>query len=444
MKGPIATSTILHIIVLILGLVSLSSAKKFEAGSAESFPVDIVPIEELTQIQEGVKTAPKAEKSAPVPTKKPQTVADAKNTGDNEADLPTPPKPAEKPKPVETADVPAPQPKPVKKPEEVKPEEPQTDPVADAIAKEAEAAKAAEAKAAKAAEAKAAKVAEAKAAEAAEAKAAEEKAAAKAEAAAKADAAAEAAAKLEAEALLKAEADTKAADQEKKAAEKAAKEKAEKEAAKQAAAEEAQAAKEAEAATKAEAKAQAETEAKAQAAAEAKAEAAAEAKTAKAAEAKAKKAADAKKAAAQQAAEDEKLNDEIAKALINKDKASGGGAKRSASKEALGGKKATGGSKLSVSEMDALRGMIEKCWSPPTGINDAGALKITIKMSLNEAGEVDGQPKVVAGGGASGIERAAAEAARRAVLKCAPYNLPAEKYDAWSEVIVNFDPSEMF
>ena len=168
MKGPIATSAILHIIVLVLGLVSLSSAKKFEAGSVESFPVDIVPIEELTQIQEGVKTAPKAEKSAPVPTKKPKTVENAKTTGDNETDLPTPPKPAEKPKPVETAEAPPPTPKPVQKPEEVKPEEPKTDPVAEAIAKEAAAAEAKAAEAKAAAKAEAAAKAKADAAEEAE------------------------------------------------------------------------------------------------------------------------------------------------------------------------------------------------------------------------------------------------------------------------------------
>jgi hypothetical protein len=37
----------------------------------------------------------------------------------------------------------------------------------------------------------------------------------------------------------------------------------------------------------------------------------------------------------------------------------------------------------------------------------------------------------------------AAESARRAVLRCAPYSLPAEKYDAWREVIINFDPREL-
>jgi hypothetical protein len=42
--------------------------------------------------------------------------------------------------------------------------------------------------------------------------------------------------------------------------------------------------------------------------------------------------------------------------------------------------------------------------------------------------------------------RAADESARRAILICGQrgYNLPAEKYDAWRDVVVNFDPSEMF
>ena len=152
----------------------------------------------------------------------------------------------------------------------------------------------------------------------------------------------------------------------------------------------------------------------------------------------------AKAAQEAKAAESKEFDENEIAALLNKEKGATGGKKKSSEKAALGGKKTTGGSKLSMSEMDALRGMIEKCWSPPTGINDAGGLKITIKMNLNEAGEIDGSPKVVAGGGGSGIERAAAEAARRAVLKCAPYNLPADKYDAWSEVVVNFDPSQMF
>ena len=80
--------------------------------------------------------------------------------------------------------------------------------------------------------------------------------------------------------------------------------------------------------------------------------------------------------------------------------------------------------------MDALRGQVQRCWNIPAGAADAG--------------EIEGRQEIISGGGAAGIERAAAESARRAVLQCAPYTLPADKYETWAEVIVNFDPSEMF
>ena len=39
--------------------------------------------------------------------------------------------------------------------------------------------------------------------------------------------------------------------------------------------------------------------------------------------------------------------------------------------------------------------------------------------------------------------RAFAETARRAVLRCQPLKLPAELYDLWGSVEINFDPEEM-
>ena len=39
--------------------------------------------------------------------------------------------------------------------------------------------------------------------------------------------------------------------------------------------------------------------------------------------------------------------------------------------------------------------------------------------------------------------RAASESAIRAVKMCGPYKLPVEKYDAWNDVIVTFDPTKM-
>ncbi|MFZ1813987.1 MAG: cell envelope integrity protein TolA [Rhizobiaceae bacterium] len=135
--------------------------------------------------------------------------------------------------------------------------------------------------------------------------------------------------------------------------------------------------------------------------------------------------------------------DKIA-ALLNKEKPKDSGAKRSTDREALGTKKASNAEKLSQSEMDALRGAIERCWSVPAGISDAEDMRVTIRMRLTRDGAIEGDPEVEATGGESGARRAFAGSARRAVLKCAPYQLPADKYDTWADVVVNFDPSQMF
>jgi outer membrane biosynthesis protein TonB len=131
-------------------------------------------------------------------------------------------------------------------------------------------------------------------------------------------------------------------------------------------------------------------------------------------------------------------------ALLNKEKPSGGGARRSTETASLGGDRTTAGEKLTQSEMDALRGQIEKCWNVPAGAADAKDLKVSVKFRLDRSGALEGMPQIVSGGGGDGVERAAAESARRAVMQCAPYNLPADKYQAWADVIVNFDPSDMF
>src|SRR5690606_11549174 len=140
--------------------------------------------------------------------------------------------------------------------------------------------------------------------------------------------------------------------------------------------------------------------------------------------------------------ESEQLLDQVA-ALLNKEEASGGGAKRSSQEAALGGDRTTTGEKLTQSEMDALRGQIQRCWNVPAGAADAENLKVSLKFRLDPSGAVEGNPVIIDGGG-SGIARAAAESARRAILQCAPYNLPAEKYSAWADVIVHFDPTDMF
>ena len=99
---------------------------------------------------------------------------------------------------------------------------------------------------------------------------------------------------------------------------------------------------------------------------------------------------------------------------------------------------------MSVNEIDALRAKIAQCWSPPSGGLGAEHIVVRLRMQLNEDGSLVGYPSVENGGG-SGFFQAAADSAVRAVYQCQPYSsLPADKYAVWRDLILNFDPSQMY
>lgn len=350
MKAGLTTSVILHAALLGFGMFSLSAPKAFEVSDVEALPVEIVSI---TQIQQGDKKAPLAEKPAPLPTKKPDVVPDAQKIGENDVDTDKPVTPEARPKPVETAAAPPPSPEPtpkpadLPKPEPVKQPEPKPTPVpATEVTPQPQPKQ----------DVKPDPVAETIVADNAEAEAVK---------------------------LPENAPSPDARPQPPKA------------------------------------------------------------ETAKAPDRKDSEKPAEKQAAKPKSDEKEFNADEVA-ALLNKEKASGGGARRSTEQAALGGDRTTSGSKLSQSEIDALRGQVQKCWNIPAGAVDAENLRVSVQFKLDRSGALEGSPEIISGGGSGGVERAAAEAARRAVARCAPYNLPADKYDAWADVIVNFDPSEMF
>jgi len=350
MKTGLIVSTSLHAALIGFGLFTLSAPRALEVADVEAFPVDIVPVSEITQIQQGEREAPVAERAAPTPTSRPEPVPDARNVGENTVDLPTPPTPAPSPREVQTAAAPPPSPEPAPKlaeksppvPAETKPEPvPATEMTPEPQPKQ---------------EVRPDPAPETAVAETPEA---------------------------EAVALPDSAPSPQARPQPPQA------------------------------------------------------------QTAKAPERK-----NAEKPAEREArkpkSEDREFNADQIAALLNRDKPSGGGAKRSSEQAALGGRETTGGAKLTQSEMDALRGQIQRCWNIPAGAMDAENLKVSVQFKLSRSGELEGRPEIVSGGGGGGVERAAAESARRAILQCAPYNLPADKYEAWADVIVHFDPRDMF
>jgi hypothetical protein len=355
MKVSLVTSTVLHAMVLTLALVSLGTPESFDVADVEAMPVDMVSIEELTQIQQGDKTATVKEKAAPVPTKKETPVENAENAGDNELDLKNLPMPKEKPRDIETAAAPEKAEKVVTTPEKAEPvqeiqkEQPVSEPATEVAALP-------EAKQ----DVKPDPVPEAEPVEEAPAE------------------------DTEAEALPE------------KIPVPVMKPKVEQ----------------------------------------------AQAQTAKTPERK--KEEEKKKQEKATSANDSDFNSDDIAALLNKEKADSSGAKRSREEAALGGKKTTGGSKLSLSEMDALRGQIQNNWSILPGTVDGADVRVRVSMRLDQNGGIVGEPEVVATGGSETSRRTLASGALRAVRRSAPFKgLPPEKYDAWSEVVVNFDPSEM-
>ena len=102
---------------------------------------------------------------------------------------------------------------------------------------------------------------------------------------------------------------------------------------------------------------------------------------------------------------------------------------------------------VTMSEIEAVRRQIERCWNLPAGAKDAENLVVSIRVEM----AIDGTPRtaVVTDQGrmrSDPFYRAAAESAVRAVLnpRCHPFTLPREKYSRWKTITLVFNPKEMF
>lgn len=101
-------------------------------------------------------------------------------------------------------------------------------------------------------------------------------------------------------------------------------------------------------------------------------------------------------------------------------------------------------SAMTMSEIDALKGQLAKCWNVPVGAPDPAALVFRVRVFLNEDGTVASPPQLLDQGRLGDpYFRAAADSAIRAIHICGPYNLPPEKYASWNEIVITFDPRQM-
>jgi TolA protein len=96
---------------------------------------------------------------------------------------------------------------------------------------------------------------------------------------------------------------------------------------------------------------------------------------------------------------------------------------------------------LSISQIDAIRQQIQRNWNPPVGAREASNLVVTLRISLLANGGVKSVRVINSMG--HPFFQAAAESAVRAVWLANPLqNLPANKYDLWKEIELNFNPRD--
>jgi colicin import membrane protein len=147
-----------------------------------------------------------------------------------------------------------------------------------------------------------------------------------------------------------------------------------------------------------------------------------------------------KEASSKPKSDDKQFNANEISALLDKQKPSGGGAKRSTQQASLGGDKDQG-QKLSKSEQGALESQLGGCWTLPVGLEGSENFVVVVRFNLDNSGKLDGRPSVEKSSG----NRQFDESAVRAVQKCdvAGLQVPAGKQDIWNDIRVTFDPREM-
>lgn len=103
------------------------------------------------------------------------------------------------------------------------------------------------------------------------------------------------------------------------------------------------------------------------------------------------------------------------------------------------------GDKLTATELDAVRGAVQRCWAAPVGARDIETMVAEIRVTMAPDGAVQ-KAEVLDSGRYSRdpVFRTLADSARRALLRCRTLPLPADKYEEWKTIVFPFSPRDMF
>jgi hypothetical protein len=85
---------------------------------------------------------------------------------------------------------------------------------------------------------------------------------------------------------------------------------------------------------------------------------------------------------------------------------------------------------------------VRRCFKLPTGLAAGQQLRMVIRIALAPSGALAGEPEMVAAK-MSPLGPALRDSAVSAVRQCAPYKLPADKYQDWKVLDIDFSPDQM-
>ena len=102
---------------------------------------------------------------------------------------------------------------------------------------------------------------------------------------------------------------------------------------------------------------------------------------------------------------------------------------------------------ITASELAILAQRIRQCvqskWSVLGGGEGAQSTQVKIRLRFKPDGSLAAAP-VIMNPQSTPYFIAVSDSAIRAVQACDPFNLPPEKYDIWKDIVLNFDPRDMF
>ena len=85
---------------------------------------------------------------------------------------------------------------------------------------------------------------------------------------------------------------------------------------------------------------------------------------------------------------------------------------------------------------------VRRCFKLPSGLAAGEQLQMVIRIALAPSGALAGEPEMVAAK-MSPLGPALRDSAVTAVRQCAPYKLPADKYQDWKVLDIDFSPDQM-